>query len=49
LQAGAAIEYSIRLGGSAFAVMLVTRPGERHGAEPQIDDRHLLDGVGIAA
>jgi hypothetical protein len=34
---GDRVEYSIRLGGAAFDVTLAT--------EPQVDDRHLLDGV----
>jgi hypothetical protein len=44
LRAGDRIEFSIGLGGAAFDVMLATDPRGSAG-EPQIDDRHLLDGV----
>ena len=39
LRAGAPIEYSILLGGAAVAVT----------TEPQVDERHLLDGVAKAS
>ncbi len=39
MRAGAPIEYSILLGGAAVAVT----------TEPQVDERHLLDGVAKAS
>jgi hypothetical protein len=52
LEAGTAIEYSIRLSGAAFDIMLAahqerlgTREHNRSAGEPQVDDRHLLDGI----
>jgi hypothetical protein len=44
LQAGDRVEFSIRLGGTAFDVMLAADARESAG-EPQVDDRHLLDGI----
>jgi hypothetical protein len=44
------IEYSIRLGGAFDAMPAAARPDERScAAGPEIDDRHLLDGVAKAS
>jgi hypothetical protein len=44
LRAGDRVEFSIRLGGAAFDVMLAVAYVSPSG-EPQVDDRHLLDGI----
>jgi hypothetical protein len=45
LRAGDRLEYSILLGAAAVDVTLATHNGERPVTEPQVDDRHLLDGI----
>jgi hypothetical protein len=48
LRPGDRLEYSILLGAAAFDVMPVAAPAGSAG-EPQVDDRHLLDGVAKAS